>query len=96
VLVAVRDSDATSPWDVLAKNALHEQKLRDWKHASAEERAFDKLASVMIKVGVEGDDAKVQPVCVCGGVSLFGGCTAGAGLGLGLCLCGCQHPCQIR
>lgn len=50
MLVAVRDSDATSPWDVLAKNALHEQKLRDWKHASAEERAFDKLASVMIKV----------------------------------------------
>jgi hypothetical protein len=54
VLVTVRDSDATSPWDVLAKNALHEQKLRDWKHASAEERAFDKLASVMQKVGTSG------------------------------------------
>ncbi len=50
MLVAVRDSDAVSPWDVLARNALHDQKLRDWKHAGPEERAFDKLASVMQKV----------------------------------------------
>jgi hypothetical protein len=50
VLVTVRDNDATSPWDVLARNALHDQKLRDWKHAGPEERAFDKLASVMQKV----------------------------------------------
>lgn len=50
MLVTVRESDAASPWDVLTKNTLHEQKLRDWKHASAEERAFDKLASVMQKV----------------------------------------------
>lgn len=71
MLVTVRESDAASPWDVLTKNTLHEQKLRDWKHASAEERAFDKLASVMQKVsrgsGVEcrdmGGGLQQWPAC---------------------------------
>jgi len=50
VLVTVRESDAASPWDVISRNTLHEQKLKDWKHSSKEERAFDKLASVLQSV----------------------------------------------
>lgn len=80
MLVTVRDSDAASPWDVLAKNALHDQKLRDWKHASAEERAFDKLASVMQKVRqadnivLRGDYVLVIPDCGCCGKHSTGSC----------------------
>ena len=44
MLVTVRESRLG--WDGSTKNTLHEQKLRDWKHASAEERAFDKLGRV--------------------------------------------------
>lgn len=50
VLYTVRE-DFDSPWTTLAKNALHETKLRSWKAMGPGDKVLDKMAAILDQVG---------------------------------------------
>mmetsp|Transcript_15921 Transcript_15921/g.34385 ORF Transcript_15921/g.34385 Transcript_15921/m.34385 type:complete len:916 (+) Transcript_15921:178-2925(+) len=52
VLQAVND-EFDNPYNVVIRNAKHEQKLKDWKTMSAEEKAMTKIADIIEQVGGE-------------------------------------------
>ena len=49
VLYTVRE-DFDSPWTTLAKNALHERKLRSWKAMAPGDKVLDKMAGILQQV----------------------------------------------
>jgi hypothetical protein len=65
VVVAVRD-DMANPWDVLVKNAVHEEKVKSWAKMSREEKVVAKMEDILRQVGGLGG------VCVWGGGAVGG------------------------
>jgi hypothetical protein len=49
ILYTVRE-DLDNPWTVISRNALHEQKLRDWRGMGPEDKVLSKMADILQQV----------------------------------------------
>jgi hypothetical protein len=51
VLYTVRE-DFDNPWTIVARNTMHEQKLRSWKAMGPEEKVLSKMVGILDQVRV--------------------------------------------
>jgi hypothetical protein len=50
VLFTVRE-DLDSPWSIVARNTMHEAKLREWKSLGPQDKVIAKMADILEQVG---------------------------------------------